>query len=412
MIRKEAKVDEKTGAKVTFIDLLERSGVITKEALKNVLTEQWERGGTLEEILVEKGFLNEEQLVKFILDSFPMLHYVSLRDIDIDPEAVEHIPARIARKYLLIPIRKKGKSLAVVMANPVNKEMLLEVKNVTDLKIRPFISTVSEIKGAIDRYYVEVSEEEQIREPFGAERVKKEIGVLIVKDKTFDTYVTNDSNKHAFLLCKDLSETRGVGEKRIFIYGPDGTGKTHLLQAIANYILENEALRRFIYIDAFKFVASLKGFKTEREIERYLGVLTDTDILLFDDLDFLIGKDFAQEYLFTVLSDLVLRDKQVVLSSALPLKDMPTMNKKIRSLLNGFMSIGIEEPSVDLKREVVKNFLGEGTLPAGVVDQLVRKGGLNLKKIETIIKELQTYQRLGEKIDDTLLNKVLNAFID
>lgn len=225
MIRKEAKVDEKTGAKVTFIDLLERSGVITKEALKNVLTEQWERGGTLEEILVEKGFLNEEQLVKFILDSFPMLHYVSLRDIDIDPEAVEHIPARIARKYLLIPIRKKGKSLAVVMANPVNKEMLLEVKNVTDLKIRPFISTVSEIKGAIDRYYVEVSEEEQIREPFGAERVKKEIGVLIVKDKTFDTYVTNDSNKHAFLLCKDLSETRGVGEKRIFIYGPDGTGK-------------------------------------------------------------------------------------------------------------------------------------------------------------------------------------------
>jgi len=76
------------------------------------------------------------------------------------------------------------------------------------------------------------------------------------------------------------------------------------------------------------------------------------------------------------------------------------------------MSIGIEEPSVDLKREVVKNFIGEGTLPAGVVDQLVRKGGLNLKKIETIIKELQTYQRLGEKIDDTLLNKVLNAFID
>lgn len=412
MIRKDVKADEKTGTKVTFIDLLEKSGVITKEAIKTALTEQWERGGTLEEILVEKGFLNEEQLVKFILDSFPMLHYVRLKDIDIDPEAVEHIPGRVARKYLLIPIRKKGKSLAVAMANPVNKEMLAEIKNVTDLKIRPFISTISEIREAIEKYYVEAVGEERIQEPFGVERVRREIGVLIAKDKVFENYVTGESNRHAFLLCKDLAETRGVAERRVFIYGHDGTGKTHLLQSIANYILENEALRRFIYIDAFKFVTTLKGLKTDRELERYLGMLSDTDLLLFDDLDFLVGKDFAQEALFTVLSELVSQDKQVVITSAQPLKDMPTLSRKIKSLLNGFMGIGIEEPTVELKREVVKNFTGEEGLPVSIIDQIVKRPGLNLKKIETVVRELLTYKRLGEKIDEVLLNKVLNAFVE
>lgn len=410
MMKRELKQEDKPHSKVTFVDLLEKSGIITKEALKNALAEQWERGGTLEEILVEKGYLNEEQFVKFILEKFPMLHYVSLKDIDIDPEAVEHIPARIARKYLLIPVRKKGKSLAVTMANPINKEMLEELKNVTDLKIIPFVSKISEIREALEKFYGETTPGEEISEPYGGEKVKKEIGVLIAKDKTFESYVVGESNKHAFLLCSDIAKTRGVAEKKLFIFGPEGTGKTHLLQAIANYILENEALRRFIYIDAIKFFSTLKGFKSDREVDRYLGMLTDTDLLLFDDLNFLIGKDFAQEALFTALSELKLRDRQIVVSSALPVKEMPTLSAKIKSLIGEFLSIGIDEPSIELKREIVRRFLQEESLPSGVVESLIRKPGLSVKKIETIIRELLTYKRLGERIDDNLLEKVVYAF--
>uniref|UniRef100_A0A7V3ZXA5 Chromosomal replication initiator protein DnaA n=1 Tax=candidate division WOR-3 bacterium TaxID=2052148 RepID=A0A7V3ZXA5_UNCW3 len=412
MIRKDAKVEDKTGVKVTFVELLEKSGVITKEALKSALAEQWERGGTLEEILVEKGFLNEEQLVKFILDSFPMLHYVSLKDIDIDPDAVEHIPSRIARKYLVIPIRKKGKSLAVAMANPINREMLAELKNVTDLKIRPFISKVSEIKEAIEKYYAESESVEKISEPFTGAKTKREIGVLIAKDKTFDSFIVDETNKHAFLLCKDIAETRGVGEKKVFLFGPDGCGKSHLLQSIANYILENEALRRFIYIDAYKFYSTIKELKTEREVDRYIEILSDVDIILFDDLDFLVGKDFAQDALLTVLSDLISRDKQAVITSAYPLKNMPTLNRKLKQLLTEFMTIGIEEPSADLKRKVARMFAGEEGLPSSVIDQIASKPGLNLKKIETIVRELLTYKRLGERIDENLINKVIGAFIE
>ncbi|MEO0246752.1 MAG: DnaA/Hda family protein [candidate division WOR-3 bacterium] len=410
MMKKELKTDERQQGKVTFADLLEKSGIITKEALKNALAEQWERGGTLEEILVEKGYLNEDQFVKFILDKFPMLHYISLKDVDIDPEAVEHIPARIARKYLLIPVRKKGKSLAVTMANPINKEMLDELKNVTDLKIIPFVSKISEIKDAINKFYGETAPAEDITEPFRGEKVKREIGVLIAKDKSFENFVVGETNRHAFLLCSDIAKTRGVGEKRLFIFGPEGTGKTHLLQAIANYILDNETFRRFIYIDALKFVSSLKNCKSDREIDRYLNILIDTDLLLFDDLNLLVGKDFAQESLFNVLSELKLREKQMVVSSALPVKEMPTLSLKLRSLLSEFSSIGIDVPSLELKREIVRRFLQEDSLPSGVLESLIKRPGLTLKKIETIIHELLTYKRLGERIDEQLLEKVVYAF--
>jgi len=411
MMKKEGTLEERDQGKLTFVDLLLKSGVISRDAIKTALAEQWERGGTLEEILVEKGFLNEEQLVKFILDKFPMLHYISLKDLDIDPEAVEHVPARIARKYLLIPVRKKGKSLAVAMANPINREMLQELKLVTDLKIRPFLSKISEIKEAIEKYYREVPAEE-ISEPYSSDKFQKEIGLLIAKEKNFDNFVVGETNKHAYLLCMDVAKTRGMGEKWVFIYGPEGVGKTHLLQSIANYILENEALRRFVYIDAVKFYSTLKEFKTEREVERYLGMLADTDLLLFDDLHLLIGKEYAQDALFNVLSELKLREKQIVISSAYPMKDMPTLSSKIKVLLSEFSSIGIEEPTPDIKREIMKNILQDESLPTGVIEQLVRKPGLSVKKMETIVRELLTYKRLGEKIDENLLNRVLHAFVE
>jgi chromosomal replication initiation ATPase DnaA len=91
---------------------------------------------------------------------------------------------------------------------------------------------------------------------------------------------------------------------------------------------------------------------------------------------------------------------------------MPTLNRKLRQLLTEFMAIGIEEPSIDLKRKVARMFVGEEGLPSSVIDQIASKPGLNLKKIETIVNELLTYKRLGERIDENLLNKVVGAFIE
>ncbi|MCD6131432.1 MAG: hypothetical protein DRQ03_02855 [Candidatus Hydrothermota bacterium] len=401
----------KKGKKKTFVEMLLSSGIISQEALRSALSEQWERGGTLEEILVERGILTEEQLVQFLTSKFSMLHYLDLKSVDVDMEAVEHIPARIARKYLLIPVRKKGKSLAVAMANPLNREMLAEIKQVTDLKIRPFVSRISDIKEAIEEYYREV-EEEEISAPYAPERLKGEIGLPLQKEKTFETFIISESNRLAFILAKNIAETRGVSEKKLFIFGPEGVGKTHLLNAIGNYILENETIRGVLYTDAIKFSTLLRSFKTDKDIDKFINTHTETDVFLFDDLDALVGKERAQEVLYTVLSELHLLEKQIVITSSVPIKNLLAFNKKLKSFVLEFMSAGIKEPEEDLRRKVVLNLLGDEKLPKNIIELIVKNITSNLRELETVVQEIVTLKRIGQEIDEELAKKIIEGFVE
>jgi len=401
----------KKDKKKSFVEMLLSSGIISQEALRSALSEQWERGGTLEEILVERGVLTQEQLVQFLTSKFPMLHYLDLKSIDIDMEAVEHVPARIARKYLLIPVRKKGKSLAVAMANPLNREMLAEIKQVTDLKIRPFVSRIGDIKEAIEEYYREI-EEEQISLPYAPERLKGEIGLPLQKEKTFETFIISESNRLAFILAKNIAETRGVSEKKLFIFGPEGVGKTHLLNAIGNYILENETIRGVLYTDALKFSTLLRNFKTDKDIDKFINTHTETDVFLFDDIDTLVGKERAQEVLYTVLSELNLLEKQIVITSSVPIKNLLAFNKKLKSFVLEFMSAGIKEPEEDLRRKVVLNLLGDEKLPKNIIDLIVKNITSNLKELETVVQEIITLKRIGQKIDEEIAKKIIEGFVE
>jgi len=401
----------KKGKKKTFVEMLLSSGIISQEALRSALSEQWERGGTLEEILVERGILTEEQLVQFLTSKFSMLHYLDLKSVDVDMEAVEHIPARIARKYLLIPVRKKGKSLAVVMANPLNREMLAEIKQVTDLKIRPFVSRISDIKEAIEEYYREV-EGEEISAPYAPERLKGEIGLPLEKEKTFETFIISESNRLAFILAKNIAETRGVSEKKLFIFGPEGVGKTHLLNAIGNYILENETIRGVLYTDAIKFSTLLRSFKTDKDIDKFINTHTETDVFLFDDVDALVGKERAQEVLYTILSELHLLEKQIVITSSVPIKNLLAFNKKLKSFVLEFMSAGIKEPEEDLRRKVVLNLLGDEKLPKNIIELIVKNITSNLRELETVVQEIITLKRMGQEIDEELAKKIIEGFVE
>ena len=401
----------KKGKKKTFVEMLLSSGIISQEALRSALSEQWERGGTLEEILVERGILTEEQLVQFLTSKFSMLHYLDLKSVDVDMEAVEHIPARIARKYLLIPVRKKGKSLAVAMANPLNREMLAEIKQVTDLKIRPFVSRISDIEEAIEEYYREV-EEEEISAPYAPERLKGEIGLPLEKEKTFETFIISESNRLAFILAKNIAETRGVSEKKLFIFGPEGVGKTHLLNAIGNYILENETIRGVLYTDAIKFSTLLRSFKTDKDIDKFINTHTETDVFLFDDVDALVGKERAQEVLYTVLSELHLLEKQIVITSSVPIKNLLAFNKKLKSFVLEFMSAGIKEPEEDLRRKVVLNLLGDEKLSKNIIELIVKNITSNLRELETVVQEIVTLKRIGQEIDEELAKKIIEGFVE
>lgn len=135
-------------------ELLIERGVINQEQLEKALAIQKQNGGLIGEILVEIGFAKEEDIAQALTAQYGF-PYLPLSNYDIDPEIVGIIPGRVARQYLLMPIDKIGNNLTVAMANPLNVQAIEDVELLSACSVQAFVSTASDIKRAIAKYYKE-----------------------------------------------------------------------------------------------------------------------------------------------------------------------------------------------------------------------------------------------------------------
>lgn len=135
-------------------ELLIERGIITKVQLEKALLVQREKGGLIGEILVELGFTREEEIAQALTAQYGF-PYLPLSNYDINPELTNIIPLRVARQYLLIPIDKIGNSITIAMSNPLNVQAVEDVELLTGLGVQTFVSTSSDIKKAIAKYYKE-----------------------------------------------------------------------------------------------------------------------------------------------------------------------------------------------------------------------------------------------------------------
>jgi hypothetical protein len=131
--------------------LIER-GVINQQQLDKALTVQKEKGGLIGEVLVELGFAKEEDITQALTAQYGF-PYLPLANYEINPEIVNIIPSRVARQYLLIPVDKVGNNLTLAMSNPLNVHAVEDVELLSGCSIQVFVSTLSDVKGAIEKYY-------------------------------------------------------------------------------------------------------------------------------------------------------------------------------------------------------------------------------------------------------------------
>jgi len=131
--------------------LIERS-VINQQQLEEALTIQKERGGLIGEILVELGFAKEEDITHALTSQYGF-PYLPLSSYEINPEVANIVPGRVARQYLLIPVDKVGKNLTLAMSNPLNEHAIEDLELLSGCSIQIFVSTLSDVKGAIEKYY-------------------------------------------------------------------------------------------------------------------------------------------------------------------------------------------------------------------------------------------------------------------
>jgi len=135
-------------------ELLIERGVLNQRQLDKALTVQKEKGGLIGEILVELGFANEEDIAQALTAQYGF-PYLPLGNYEINPEIANIVPIRVARQYLLIPIDKIGNNLTLAMSNPLNAQAIEDIELLSGCSVQTFVSTASDIKRAIEKYYKE-----------------------------------------------------------------------------------------------------------------------------------------------------------------------------------------------------------------------------------------------------------------
>ena len=133
-------------------ELLLDRGIINQGQLDQALNFQRIKGGLIGEILVELGFAKEEDIAQSLTAQYGF-PYLPLSNYDVNPEITSIVPSRVARQYLLVPIDKIGNNLTLAMSNPLNIQAIEDVELLSGCNVQTFVSTSSDIKKAIEKYY-------------------------------------------------------------------------------------------------------------------------------------------------------------------------------------------------------------------------------------------------------------------
>lgn len=133
-------------------ELLVERGVITHEQLVNALAHKEKKGGLIGEILVELKFATEKDIAQALTCQYGF-PYLPLSNYEIDPEIISAVPEHVCQQFTLIPIDKIGKSLTISISNPLNYQAIEDVELLTGCSVQVFVSTATEIKHAIEKYY-------------------------------------------------------------------------------------------------------------------------------------------------------------------------------------------------------------------------------------------------------------------
>ncbi len=133
-------------------ELLIERNILSQEQLAKALMLQKEKGGLIGEILVELGFVREEEIAQTLTAQYGF-PYLPLANYEIDQEIIGIIPSRVAKQYLIIPVDKIGTNLTLAMSNPLNLQAIEDVELLSGCSIQTFVSTSSDIKKAIEKYY-------------------------------------------------------------------------------------------------------------------------------------------------------------------------------------------------------------------------------------------------------------------
>ena len=207
---------------------------------------------------------------------------------------------------------------------------------------------------------------------------------------TFDNFIVGSSNKFAHAACTAVADGAGGAYNPLFIYGPSGLGKTHLMSAIVNEIKKKDPRARVIYIKGEEFTNEMVKCLGSKEMDKFHEKYRSCDILLIDDIQFIAGKTSTQEEFFHTFNTLYENHKQIVLASDRPPKDIQPLEERLRSRFEWGIIGDIQPPDLELRIAIIKKKAEQVSieLSGEVLTFLAENLRSNIRQIEGMIKKL------------------------
>lgn len=232
---------------------------------------------------------------------------------------------------------------------------------------------------------------------------------------TFDTFVVGNCNQFAHAAAQAVAETPAGAYNPLFLYGGVGLGKTHLMQAVGHEVKKKWREKRLAYVSSENFtnevINSLRYDKMVSFRDKYRSV----DILLMDDIQFIAGKERTQEEFFHTFNTLYEGQKQVVISSDCPPKEIPGLEERLRSRFAWGLTADLQAPDLETKRAILakKSESQDVNLPDEVSDFVARKIKSSVRDLEGALTRLIAYSSLtGTPISLSMAQQVLKNLVD
>jgi len=392
----------------TLADVLREKQIVRDDQLEEALRYRAERNVTLDQALVELALLSEDDLRAVYADAF-QVRSLKLEDVEIDHEAVHHLPAAVARQHHLIPVRRSGNTLAVAMADPSDAEAMAAVRRVTDFEIIPFAARYDAIEHAVFLHYGETASGDDDgkqgetpthvppRKLIDDDRVGH-VGrsLSLHRDQTFETFVEDVANQFPLSVARAIAESQSEdGYNPFHCWGGEGCGKTHLLNAVAGSVMSRAPLKRVILTDGPRFVDNLFECVRDRKLNFFRYLYREADLLLVDQAEALLSRDWAQRELVETIGHMQRKRRFVILAARGSLALEPRIIPELRIALESGVIAGFSAYSPAAKYEILRRHAGAVDLRPEVLELLAERCS-SVRDLIALLQQVVVLSVMGE----------------
>jgi len=272
---------------------------------------------------------------------------------------------------------------------------------------------LAEALGEVGRPELQVVFEESIDAATAAETSDRE-GSLLNPKYTFESFVVGASNQFAHAAARAVAEIPSKSYNPLFIYGGVGLGKTHLMHAIGHYIQARQKRLNLLYISADRFINEMINAIRFDRLPAFRQRYRSIDVLLVDDIQFIAGKDRTQEEFFHIFNALHDGQKQIVISSDCPPRQIPTLEERLHSRFEWGLIADIQPPDIETKVAILrkKAEAERVEIPENVALFIASKVRTNIRELEGSLIRLIAYASLtGRDIDLPLAQETLRDLL-